>query len=271
MTGSGPRVDGRRPARTLRAAIRKESPMIAAILIALAAGQTEPVPTMNGIYSLGNPNYQQDSSVHVASVNNPVYSFPSGVDEQAYTNGRLYKGAAIIGGLDVAPKTDLAHAAASYGAMGDEAVRVQAEIQGLFRFHPTSTVEMSPWAPVPTQRNSPATDSYSRAQEKMARRAEDARQQWLKDNNYVGGVRTFVNDAELYSAPAAKKTELPKPRGVIQLSPDVPAFRSRMHVQGTVHLPPNMRTASLVKVVGPDAAPTVAKAEEKPATKVAAK
>jgi hypothetical protein len=271
MTGARPAWTAADPARTLRAAIRKESPMLAGLLVALAAAQFQPVPTMNGISSLGNPNYR-DSSVHVASVNNPVFSFPSGVDETADINGRIFKGAAIIGGMDVGPRTDLAHAAASYGAMGDEAVRVQAEVQGLFRFHPTTTVEFSPWTPVPTQKNSHASDPFSRAQEKMARRAESARQQWLSDNNYTGGVRTFINDAELYPAPAAaKKSELPQPRGVIQLSPDVPAFKSRMHVQGTVHLPPNMRTATLIKVVKPEPAPTVAKADDKPEATVAAK
>src|SRR6185436_19738741 len=173
-------------------------------------------------------------------------------------------------------KTDLAHAAARFGALGEEGSRVQADVQGLFHFHPTATVEFSPWTPVPDQRTSDTTDPYSRGYEKMAHRAEDARQQWLKDNNYVGGVRTFVNDAELYPVPAAaKKTELPEPRGVIELSPDVPKFKSRMHVQGEFHLPANVRNTQLVKVMRPETEKaTVAKTEakvEKPAEKLAAK
>jgi hypothetical protein len=233
---------------------------------------------MDGISSLGNPNYRP-TSVHVQSVLNPTYSFPSGLSDQPAVNGRLYKGVPIIGGVDVGAKTELARAAAGYGAFGEEHTRVQAEVQGLFRFHPTTTVEFSPWAPVASQQNSPATDPFSRAQEKMARRAEEARQQWLKDNGYIGGVRTFVNDTELYPVPPeAKKTQLPEPRGVIQLAPDVPAFKARMHVQGTIHLPANLRTASLVKVVEPAAskpeankAQAVAKADDKPAVKVASK
>ncbi len=234
---------------------------------------------MDGISSLGNPNYTQ-SSVHVGSVNNPVYSFPSGVDEETPVNGRLFRGVPIIGGVDVGPKNDLARAAAEYGAEDQADLRIQTDVEGLFRFHPTTTVEFSPWTPVMAQKNSPASDPYSRAHEKLARRAEEAREQWLRDNNYVGGIRTFVNDAELYPPPPeAKKTQLPEPRGVIELSPDVPAFRSRMHVMGTVHTPPAMRTAELIKVVPaqikPESKPdakaetAVAKVEEKPAEKVA--
>jgi hypothetical protein len=256
--------------------------MLAALLVALAATQTTPTTpavTMDGISSLGNPNYTQ-SSVHVGSVNNPMYSFPSGVDEHVTVNGRLYRGVPIIGGLDVGPKNDLARAAAEYGAADQADLRVQSDVEGLFRYHPTTTVEFSPWTTVMTQKNSPASDPFSRAHEKVSRRAEEARQQWLKDNNYVGGVRSFVNDAELYAVPAEpKKTQLPEPRGVIELSPEVPAFRSRMHVMVTVHTPPAMKTAELIKVVPaqikPEAKPdakaetAVAKADEKPAEKMA--
>jgi hypothetical protein len=130
------------------------------------------------------------------------------------------------------PRTDAADATARFGALGEENLRVQADVEGLHRFHPTTTVEFSPWTPVPDQQASPYSDSYSRAHQKMAKRAEDARQQWLKDNNYVGGVRTFVNDATLYNVPAAKPTtQLPEPRGVIEVAPELPAFKSRMHVQ----------------------------------------
>jgi hypothetical protein len=245
--------------------------MLAAMLIAAALSQVQDTqPSINGTSNLPNPNHSA-SSVHVVSQNNPMYSFPSGVCETTAVNGRLYKGMAIVGGLpDAGRKSDLAHAAASYGAAGDEAQRVQAEVQGLFRFHPTSTVEFSPWAPVLTQQNSPASDSFSRAQEKMARRAEEARQQWLKDNNYVGGVRTFVNDV---SGPK-EHTQAPTPRGTFQLNPDVPAFKSRMHVMGTIHDGTKVAGGSLIKVVRPVEQPkagAVAKADDKPTTKVAQK
>jgi hypothetical protein len=249
----------------------------AAALIALALAQPDASITMDGIKSGNNPNYKP-TSVRVESTTNPMYSFPADVDNQHTINGRLYKGVPMIGGVEVGPKSDLDRAAGAYGAYGEENNRIQAEVQGLFHFHPTTLVEFSPWTSVPEQKTSDASDAYSRGYEKMAHRAEEARQQWLKDNNYVGGVRTFVNDAELYPMPPeARKSELPKPRGIIELSPEVPAFRSRMHVQGQFHLPPNMRTAELIKVVRPEAekaqavAKTEVKADEKPAEKVAAK
>jgi hypothetical protein len=261
--------------------------MIAAALLALALAQPNPMDTsetMKGVVTGHNPNLDP-SSVHVDSVTNPMYSFPADVDTHESTNGRLFRGTAIIGGVDVGPKTDLARAAARFGAFGDENVRVQADVEGLFRFHPTTRVEFSPWAPVAQQLNSPASDPYSRGQEKLARRAEEARQQWLADNGYTGGVRTFVNDAELYPLPPeAKKSALPEPRGVIQLAPDVPAFKSRMHVQGApapvIHMPAGTRTAELIKVVRPEAskvattqpdAKVEAKADDKPQAQVAAK
>src|SRR5262245_10555455 len=211
--------------------------LTAAALIALAMAQPDTSPTDHGVQSGNNPN-SKPTSVHVEATTNAAYSFPAGADSEPVLNGRLYKGSVIIGGVDVGPKTDLGHAAARFGALDEANSRVQADVQGLFHFHPTTTVEFSPWTPVPEQRSSDTTDPYSRGYEKMAWRAEEARQQWLKDNNYVGGVRTFVNDAELYPVPPQKKSELPKPRGVIELAPDVPAFKSRMHVQGEFHLPP---------------------------------
>jgi|GEM_PF-2636368 len=210
-----------------------------------------------------SPNYTP-ASAHVASVNNPSYSFP-GVGNQAVMNGRIFKGRPIIGGAELGTKTDAAHAAASYGAFGDEGTRVQAQVEGLFRFHPTTTVEFSPWTPVPEQQASPASDPYSRAHQKMSRRAEEARQQWLKDNNYVGGVRTFVNDAVLYNLPAPKPTTRAiEPRGVIELNPEVPAFKSRMKVQAvpTINMPKVAMKSTAPKVLPKTEA--VAKTEPKP-------
>jgi hypothetical protein len=233
--------------------------MLYAVIAAAALAAQNGVPETCAPKS---PNYSP-ASVRVANVNNPTYSFP-GVGNQATINGRVYKGRAIIGGADIGTNTDAAHAAASYGALGEEGVRVQAEVEGLFRFHPTATVEFSPWAPVPQQQKSPASDAYSRAHNKMAQRAEDARQQWLKDNNYVGGVRTFVNDAVLYNRPTPRPTTSTiQPRGVIELNPEVPAFKSRMKVEAkpTIVMPK-------VTVAARSTAPRVLPKAEAVATKV---
>lgn len=67
-------------------------------------------------------------------------------------------------------------------------------------------------------------------------RVEAARQEWLKERGYTGGVRSFVNDRALQSDRRAQvQPEVPagsiiQPRGVIEIAPDVPRFKSRMHV-----------------------------------------
>ncbi len=75
------------------------------------------------------------------------------------------------------------------------------------------------------------------------KRLEAGRQEWLKEHGYTGGVRTFVNDstrlARLAQADATgaepPATNGPiQPRAIIELAPDTPRFRSRMHVDATL-------------------------------------
>lgn len=211
--------------------------LIALLSAALAINQGGSLSPSRATMAPNQPNYTPGESVKVESVTNPAYSFP-GLDDRREMNGRLFVGRPIIGGMaDHGRASDAEQAAASYGAYGEAGTRGRAQVEGLFRFHPTTTVEFSPWTPVPEQQRSPYTDSFSRAQRKMALRAEDARQQWLKDNNYTGGVRTFVNDATMYAPRMQPRTEI-QPRGVIEVNPEVPAFKSRMHVDATPEATP---------------------------------
>ncbi len=112
--------------------------------------------------------------------------------------------------------------AEAYGAAGHDDARVLARIG-------TEVVGFSPW--------------HAFSSEGM-KRYEIARQLWLKEHGYTGGVRTFVNDAYLANhlpvhamaeAPAdstivAKKGKI-EPRAIIEISPDVPRFRKRMEVR----------------------------------------
>lgn len=71
---------------------------------------------------------------------------------------------------------------------------------------------------------------------------EAARQNWLRDHGYTGGVRTFMNDAvevcEERCATADVSTEGPtpiwkqeiQPRMILPLPEDMPRLRSRMQV-----------------------------------------
>ncbi|HRJ50475.1 MAG: hypothetical protein KF787_13070 [Phycisphaeraceae bacterium] len=65
---------------------------------------------------------------------------------------------------------------------------------------------------------------------------ERGRQEWLKERGYTGGVRTFTNplyrrrpvDRSITAIPAE---QLPQPRMVIELPPDMPRFKKRQEVQ----------------------------------------
>ena len=60
------------------------------------------------------------------------------------------------------------------------------------------------------------TNPYTRAIEKTQERLERARQDWLRDHGFVGGVATFVN-APARAASEGGSAELPKPRATIRM------------------------------------------------------
>ncbi len=113
--------------------------------------------------------------------------------------------------------------ASAYGAhVGDDTI-IYGRIAHL-------AISMSPW------------------QVQSERRLEAARQEWLKENNFTGGVRSFVNDASLAvllmdssgaaDAPAAVRVRTPiAPRGVIEVSPEATKFRQRMQVRANPNTP----------------------------------
>jgi hypothetical protein len=77
-------------------------------------------------------------------------------------------------------------------------------------------------------------DPWERLPEGGLSRLEDARNLWLKERGYTGGVRTFVNDLYLPQAGVqlASITGItPTPRATIQLAPDAPRVQRRMRVQ----------------------------------------
>ena len=111
--------------------------------------------------------------------------------------------------------------AESYGAYGEEDQLVYAKV-GLM------TIGISPW---------------DRVEPRGLRQLENARQFWLKEQGYVGGVRTFVNDAYIaqpttvaladdVDPEVVKPRGLPEPRGIIELAPDMPRRGNRIRVLG---------------------------------------
>lgn len=168
--------------------------------------------------------------------NNPGFSVPgSGTRSLAtpaphYVNGRLWVGRPIIGNVEsVHAHSHENPGAAAYGAV-DDGQRVYALIGDL-------AIGISPW---------------QRWENESYPRFEAARDQWLAENGYTGGVRTFVNDANYvrtidadgdWSQPRMQRREI-RPRGVIELPADMPRYRSRMRVDA------GFTTTRVAKVIG---------------------
>lgn len=154
--------------------------------------------------------------------------------ETREVNGRLWSGTVVAGGVASGRPSDRAYAAAAYGAADMHDAAAVVAIDGLFDFEGQVTGVISPWEPVRAashtryHADSHYSNPFSNARRRVAERLEDARNDWLRDNGFTGGVRTFVSDA----APAGAKADAGeiKPRGVIELSPEVTQFKSRMQV-----------------------------------------
>jgi hypothetical protein len=152
-------------------------------------------------------------------------------------NGRVFIGSVILGpGAAAKACPD----AARYGAQDVAAGAIKVRVPGLFGFESCGrSFEISPWQPVVlTSGGNNWSNPYKNAHKKLAGRVEAARQQWLKDNNFVGGVRTFVNDAApkkaegaAADAPGAKaSSEKIEPRAVIELPADMPRLKAKVRV-----------------------------------------
>lgn len=187
-------------------------------------------------------------------------------------NGRVFTGAVIIGPKDSAKACP---DAARYGAgdMAGDSIRVR--VPGLFGFESCGrSFEISPWHPVGLVADGNNwSNPYKSAHRKLAGRIEAARQQWLKDNNFVGGVRTFVNDAaaaKKADAPAAKspqakaESEKIEPRAVIELPPDMPRLKAKVRVLGPDESPSRKATAT-TRVLPKDQTPSTQVAAATPA------
>lgn len=133
-------------------------------------------------------------------------------------NGRVWVSRAVIGGVQ-GPYANGCTEAERYGAYGNEDATVYARVGG-------QIIGINAFEPITKN---------------GLRRLEEARNFWLKENGYVGGVRTFVNDAYIAtpapqaragesSPPAAQARGKIEPRATIQLPADMPRRGNRLRV-----------------------------------------
>jgi len=149
-------------------------------------------------------------------------------------NGRIFVGTLIHGFTrdNAVSRRRGEDNAARYGAAGASDSIITLRTPGLFGFDTNGFVaQVNPWQPVTAPSASPYSNPFTNANTKLAARLESARQQWLKDNNFTGGVRTFVNDAALFT-PARAGAQI-TPRATMELAPDMPRVRSKIQVRSS--------------------------------------
>lgn len=177
-------------------------------------------------------------------------------------NGKLWISRPIIGGMsdcDALGWSDPGPAA--YGADEYDGSQVHAKVGQV-------DVAFSPWEYVQGRGN---------------KSLNMARNKWLRERGYTGGVRTFVNDlfTHYYSTSgervASAETETPsaqqgqvQPRATIHMPLDQPRFRSRMQVNGQL----NSGAEAIVKLANADSTlrvswPDAAPSQIKPRTTIA--
>lgn len=182
-----------------------------------------------------------------------VYASLATHERQIEENGRPWHGLTIAN-VPMERVSNRAHAAASYGATPQAGTDAVVVVDGLFPFEGGVKVAVNPWEVVSADRGANhTTNPYRSARRKAAERVEQARLEWLKDQGYVGGVRTFTPD---HVAPRPRAEEI-QPRGVIELSPEVTEFRSRMQVNAQPAGPTRVsRDRAVIRVI--PATPSVA-------------
>ena len=181
---------------------------ILAITAAMTAGPLTPFQSV----SIGGEN--------PSSLLATISPYPAGRADDVRRpgfNGRLWIGDINIGPVNQYWPMGLGDPGPeAYGAAGHEFDRAYAKIGH-------SAIGISPWVAF----NGDGMHEF-----------EAARNEWLAERGYVGGVRTFVNDAylgEWMGEPTRMSTKI-EPRGTIQLPDDMPRFKSReqvMHESGT--------------------------------------
>lgn len=145
--------------------------------------------------------------------------YPAGMADDVHRpgfNGRMWVTRPIIGGMRGPYPTDRSLLAERYGGYGDEGSTVYARVGSL-------AVGISAFEPITMN---------------GLRRFEQARNFWLQEQGYTGGVRTFVNDAYVWRKPDGEarvdaSATKPEPLATIKLRDDMPRRKNRLRVHAT--------------------------------------
>jgi hypothetical protein len=141
--------------------------------------------------------------------------YPAGMADDVHRpgfNGRLWVSRPIIGGMQGPYATEESLLAERYGGYGDEDSSVYARVGSL-------VVGINAFESIP---------------QNGLRRFEQARNFWLQEQGYTGGVRTFVNDAYVWrkpdGEPRVESKAKPEPLATIRVPEDMPRRKNRLRV-----------------------------------------
>jgi hypothetical protein len=143
---------------------------------------------------------------------------------------------------------------AAYGAAETDASLVYVRVGPKNRL-----VAFSPWINQPDE--SVRLD-FNVALPSEIKQVREAREQWLRENGYIGAVREFRNTPQtsgtqpadstiLRTQPVKIRSGLPEPRAVLELSPEVTKFRARQRVDAR---PTNFAPGEATRISVPHAA-----------------
>lgn len=146
-------------------------------------------------------------------------NYPAGMADDVHRpgfNGRLWISRPIIGGMQGPYATEESLLAERYGGYGHDDAVVYARVGSL-------AVGISAFESIP---------------QNGLRRFEQARNFWLQEEGYVGGVRTFVNDAYVWrkadGEPRVESKGAVEPLATIKVPDDMPRRKSnRLRVDAT--------------------------------------
>lgn len=160
-------------------------------------------------------------------------------------NGREWIGRPAIGGVDTGyPLGWRDPGPAAYGAAEDACPRVWVKVG-------TEAISINPWEKI---------------SEGGLSRLENARNEWLEQHGYVGGVRTFTNDAVRFGGMRPLSAQI-QPRATFEWPADQPRFQHRQQVHNEQGATPGVVLRAGDRVSWPMSAPAevVARAAERTA------